>query len=858
MANIIQTELQMKDNASPVLKGFVSQVDKFKVGAESAGKGATTLGGAMNSIMKMSLGAAGGMAAIGTAVAKVSFAVVEAGKEAYDYGLKLGKLSTITGVAAADLDKLNQAAELSGMSFEELSSTLSTMMRQIGNATTGQGGAYLWIKDLGINIDELKSKNPSEQFLILSKAISQIENPMLRAKAAFEMFGRSNDAVLPLIERTKTGMIGFESVWNDAKVADIQNFEKNLITVKQAFGDLAAELVNNVIPALMTTFEFFGIGSIGSFVKLQAAIKDTMGDIITLKARIAEMDAKGGERTFQEDYRSAKRQLAELENKLKLLQEKIPASKAAADTAAGKTETDRTNKIDSETTQARINAEQKMSIEIIAINEGMFAAKKKLLELEKLNYITLGVDKVKLAEWETAKIKELDDDQLKANMALYAEIMKIRSNDFNAEMKNLQIKEMELRKAGIEEIKITEYVALQKGKIRADALIKEKALMNEYEEFYKGGAPSEARFRSNKTYERNEGYGDVDQEIKDEKRHTSYMDEFARDWATFTGKKADLRMADTRAAEKWAYEMESIYGETFQMLDVMGEEGIKNHYRMLGLTEEMIQALEAEGNAFSDLDVLFQTKMAANRTRYESELEKWTKTAQSFSDQLDAIVINMAEGFTNNFSDAFISFIDGTKSAEQAFREFASTFLKEMAAMILKQTILNSLKEAMNSGTSSGSGLQGALGWLGAAIGGSGGTTGNSYSTGMTTNTYAGGFSGRAKGDAFDYHGMMNYAKGDVVYKPTLFNFAKGTGQMGEAGPEGILPLARNAKGELGVKSGGGRGISISNNITISNSGNMSETEQRQQGRMVSDMLDAKIMDSLMKYERSRSAGGIR
>ena len=186
--NVVNTELRMKDNASPVLKGFVSQVDKFKVETESAARSTTSMGGAMSRLASMSVGAAVSITGVAIVATKIAAALGEASREAYDYGLKLSKLSTITGAAASDLDKLNKAAQLSGMSFEGLSDTLTNMMRQIGNATTGQGGAYLWIKDLGINIDELKSKNPSEQFLILSKAISQIENPILRAKAAFEIF----------------------------------------------------------------------------------------------------------------------------------------------------------------------------------------------------------------------------------------------------------------------------------------------------------------------------------------------------------------------------------------------------------------------------------------------------------------------------------------------------------------------------------------------------------------------------------------------------------------------------------------------------------------------------------------------
>lgn len=53
---------------------------------------------------------------------------------------------------------------------------------------------------------------------------------------------------------------------------------------------------------------------------------------------------------------------------------------------------------------------------------------------------------------------------------------------------------------------------------------------------------------------------------------------------------------------------------------------------------------------------------------------------------------------------------------------------------------------------------------------------------------------------------------GSIVSRPTYFRFARGAaiGEMGEAGPEAILPLQRGRNGKLGVAaSGAGAGISI-------------------------------------------------
>lgn len=72
-----------------------------------------------------------------------------------------------------------------------------------------------------------------------------------------------------------------------------------------------------------------------------------------------------------------------------------------------------------------------------------------------------------------------------------------------------------------------------------------------------------------------------------------------------------------------------------------------------------------------------------------------------------------------------------------------------------------------------------------------------------------------AKGGAFGPSGQLTaFASGGVVNRPTLFEFAGGTGLMGEAGPEAIMPLKRTASGRLGVEaSGRGGGITIINQI---------------------------------------------
>lgn len=71
-----------------------------------------------------------------------------------------------------------------------------------------------------------------------------------------------------------------------------------------------------------------------------------------------------------------------------------------------------------------------------------------------------------------------------------------------------------------------------------------------------------------------------------------------------------------------------------------------------------------------------------------------------------------------------------------------------------------------------------------------------------------GGFLANANGNAFSNGRVQAFANGGIVNGPTLFPMANGTGLMGEAGPEAVMPLTR-VGGKLGVRAVGGGGVNV-------------------------------------------------
>ena len=70
-------------------------------------------------------------------------------------------------------------------------------------------------------------------------------------------------------------------------------------------------------------------------------------------------------------------------------------------------------------------------------------------------------------------------------------------------------------------------------------------------------------------------------------------------------------------------------------------------------------------------------------------------------------------------------------------------------------------------------------------------------------------------GGAFTQGRVVPFATGGIVSGPVSFPMRGGTGLMGEAGPEAIMPLSRGSDGRLGVRmEGGGRPVNVVMNIT--------------------------------------------
>ncbi|PTM92857.1 hypothetical protein [Mycoplana dimorpha] len=138
----------------------------------------------------------------------------------------------------------------------------------------------------------------------------------------------------------------------------------------------------------------------------------------------------------------------------------------------------------------------------------------------------------------------------------------------------------------------------------------------------------------------------------------------------------------------------------------------------------------------------------------------------------------------------------------------------------------------------------GGLGtWLGNLWGNLTNGPGTQWAAAVSGNLLPGLF---ANGGTF-MNGISGYSN-TIVDRPTLFAFAKGTGLMGEAGPEAIMPLSRDARGRLGVavNDNWGSGQKVEINI-INNAGARVTQRERQtaNGKAIDVMIDEAVAQKI-------------
>lgn len=211
-------------------------------------------------------------------------------------------------------------------------------------------------------------------------------------------------------------------------------------------------------------------------------------------------------------------------------------------------------------------------------------------------------------------------------------------------------------------------------------------------------------------------------------------------------------------------------------------------------------------------------------------LAQWMENASNVAEQTAAITQDgldaVAQGFTNLAT-----------TGKSQWKSLLADIGEEITKFMMKQAVMQFIKMFTSAYMGSGSDAGGFADLFG----------GDSFSY-------------FAKGGVPDSGSNISAYSGTVVSKPTYF--ANGGNVMGEAGHEGIFPLARGTDGKLGVKAMGGGGsggsqITIETNVYVTEGGTTSTTQTAgAQAAMYRDFAEMVSAGAQREITKARMPGG--
>jgi tape measure domain-containing protein len=175
---------------------------------------------------------------------------------------------------------------------------------------------------------------------------------------------------------------------------------------------------------------------------------------------------------------------------------------------------------------------------------------------------------------------------------------------------------------------------------------------------------------------------------------------------------------------------------------------------------------------------------------------------------------NLGSSFASAFEGMADQLTEFVTTGKANFRDFAASVLKDISRMIIRYAIFNAVRGILNA---------------------------------FNPAAAAAPLVQAANGRVFAQNGIQAFARGGIVDRPTLFPFAKGTGLMGEAGPEAIMPLRRGRDGNLGVMSSGGGTTNVVVNVDASGS---SVEGDQQQAKALGNAISAAVQSELVRQKR--------
>lgn len=166
------------------------------------------LAGAMRGIEKLEKA----LPRIGLAAVTAATGIAYLTKQSIDNMDALAKQSQMAGVTVESLSALSYAANLSGVSQDDLTASMVKLSKGMSDAKQGTGDALKAFEALGINVKELA--NADDAMPLIAEQFEKFEDGAGKTALAVALFGKAGAQMIPLLN---SGAEGLKQMADEAK-----------------------------------------------------------------------------------------------------------------------------------------------------------------------------------------------------------------------------------------------------------------------------------------------------------------------------------------------------------------------------------------------------------------------------------------------------------------------------------------------------------------------------------------------------------------------------------------------------------------------------------------------------------------
>lgn len=199
------------------------------------------------------------------------------------------KMAARLGVTYAEFAGLSLAADLAGVSMNQVGAAMTKSEVAFVKAAQGSKTAIDAFNRIGLSVEQLNGMSAAERFDAIAAAIAALPSEAERAAAAVQIFGRAGAQLLPLFSQGAGGITAAREeaerlglALTDVQGQNVEEMNDSFTRVRAAINGIVQQVVADLAPAITAIANQFTsfVGSIGG-----ANIGQAIGDGILAGAR---------------------------------------------------------------------------------------------------------------------------------------------------------------------------------------------------------------------------------------------------------------------------------------------------------------------------------------------------------------------------------------------------------------------------------------------------------------------------------------------------------------------------------------------------------------------------------------------